>query len=187
VVALAHPAAQPADLLSEASKEFSELLRKEVELAKTEVKEQASRAGKAVAMFAGMGLMGFMAVLLVSFAAAWGLAAGVPTDLAFLAVGLLYAAIGGLLFVQGRKRLKEVEPPRATIQTIKEDIQVAKRVVRRGQRRGWFELGDRILDEDLRHGRRRSRAWKSVRSSSRPRSTRCGGSWPRPWRRSVRR
>jgi uncharacterized membrane protein YqjE len=120
------------DLLSEATKEFNELLRKEVELAKTEVKEQASRAGKAVAMFAGMGLLGFMAFLLVSFAAAWGLAEGVPTGLAFLAVGLLYGAIGGLLFVQGRKRLKEVEPPQATIQTIKEDIQVAKSALSAG-------------------------------------------------------
>ena len=114
------------DLLSEATKEFSELVRKEVELAKTEVKEQASRAGKAVAMFAGMGLLGFMSFLLVSFAAAWGLAEGIPTGLAFLAVGLLYGAIGGLLFVQGRKRLKEVEPPKATMRTIKEDIEVVK-------------------------------------------------------------
>jgi len=120
------------DLLSEATKEFNELLRKEVELAKTEVKEQASRAGKAVAMFAGMGLLGFMAFLLVSFAAAWGLAEGVPTGLAFLAVGLLYGVIGGLLFVQGRKRLKEVEPPQATIQTIKEDIQVVKSALSAG-------------------------------------------------------
>jgi len=89
------------DLLSEATKEFSELVRKEVELAKTEVKEQATRAGKAVALFAGMGLLGFMSFLLVSFAAAWGLAEGIPTGLAFLAVGLLYGAIGGLLFVRG--------------------------------------------------------------------------------------
>lgn len=120
------------DLLSEATKEFSELVRKEVELAKTEVKEQASRAGKAAAMFVGMGLLGFMAFLLVSFAAAWGLAEGVPTGLAFLAVAVVYGAIGGLLFVQGRKRLKEVEPPKATIQTIKEDIQVAKSALSAG-------------------------------------------------------
>lgn len=120
------------DLLSEASSQFSELMRKEVELAKTELKEQASKAGKAVAMFAGMGLVGFMAFLLASFAAAWGLAEGVPTGLAFLAVALLYAAIGGLLFVQGRKRLKEVEAPKATIQTIKEDIQVARGAVSAG-------------------------------------------------------
>ncbi len=120
------------DLLSEATKEISELVRKEVELAKTELKDQASKAGKAAAMFAGMGLLGFMAFLLASFAAAWGLAEGVPTGLAFLAVALLYGVIGGLLFVQGRKRLKEVEPPKATIQTIKADIQVAKSAVSAG-------------------------------------------------------
>ncbi len=120
------------ELLSEATKQFGELVRKEVELAKTELREQASRAGKATAMFAGMGLLGFMAFLLVSFAAAWGLAEGVPTGLAFLAVGLLYGVIGGLLFVQGRKLVKEVKPPKATLQTIKEDVQVVKTAVSAG-------------------------------------------------------
>ena len=137
MVEMQHPTATSAeesvkDLLTEATKQFSELVHKEVELAKTELKDQASRAGKAAAMFAGMGLLGFMAFLLASFAAAWGLAEGVPTGLAFLAVSLLYAVIGGLLFVQGRKRLKEVGPPNATIQTIKEDIQVARSAVSAG-------------------------------------------------------
>ena len=114
------------ELISEATRELGQLVRKEVELAKTEVKGEASRAAKAGAMFAAMGVIGFVAFVLLSFGAAWGLAEGIPTALAFLAVGLLYAVIAGLLFVQGRRRMKDVKPPRATLQTVKQDVQVAK-------------------------------------------------------------
>ena len=42
------------DLLSEASSQFSELMRKEVELAKTELKEQASRRSRRTSRWPGV-------------------------------------------------------------------------------------------------------------------------------------
>lgn len=121
------------ELFSDLTKSLQVLVRKEVELAKVEVKEQASRASKAGAMFAATAVMGFFALLLLSFAAAWGLAEGIPTWLAFLAVGLLYGAVAGLLLVVGKRKLDTVNPvPRRTVETLREDVEVAKTSLSRG-------------------------------------------------------
>ena len=123
------------DLVSDLTKSMQTLVKKEVELAKVEIKEQASRAGKGGAMMAAAGVIGFVALLLVSWAAAWGLAEGIPTWLAFLAMGLLYGAIAGLLALTGKKKLQTVNPvPRQTVQTLKEDVETAKSSLSRGAR-----------------------------------------------------
>jgi len=120
------------ELFADMSKSVQTLLRKEVELAKVEVKEQATRAGKAAAMFAGTAVVGFIGLILLSFAAAWGVAEAIPVWLAFLAVGLLYAVIAGLLLTIGKKKLETVQPPKQTMQTLKEDVDVAKSSLTRG-------------------------------------------------------
>ena len=121
------------DLVSDLTKSVQTLLKKEVELAKVEIKEQASRAGKGGALMAAAGVIGFVALLLVSWAAAWGLAEGIPTWLAFLAIGLLYGAIAGLLALSGKKKLQTVNPvPRQTVETLKEDVETAKDSLSRG-------------------------------------------------------
>jgi hypothetical protein len=123
------------ELFSDLTQSVQTLLRKEVELAKVEVKEQATRAGKAGAMLAGTAVMGFFALLLLSFAAAWGLAEGIPTWLAFLAVGLIYGVVAGLLLLVGKKKLETVNPvPRQTVETLREDVEVAKSSLSRGAR-----------------------------------------------------
>jgi uncharacterized membrane protein YqjE len=120
------------ELFSRLTSDLQVLVRKEVELAKVEVKEQATRAGKASAMLAGTAVMGFFAFLLLSFAAAWGLAEGIPTWLGFLAVGLLYGAIAGLLLTVGKRKLATVRPPKQTVETLKADVEVAKASWARG-------------------------------------------------------
>lgn len=120
------------ELFGDMTRSLQTLMRKEVELAKVEVKEQATRAGKAAGMFAGMAVMGFVGFLLLSFAAAWGLAEGIPVWLAFLAVGLLYVVIAGLLLTVGKKKLAEVGAPEQTVKTLREDVEVAKTSLTRG-------------------------------------------------------
>ena len=133
-----HPAARArqrplGELLSDMGKSMQVLVSKEIELAKAELKEQATRAGKASVMLGAAAVIGFLAVLLVSFAAAWGLAEAIPPGLAFLAIGLLYSVIGALLFVSGKTRLARVEPvPRQAVQTLREDVEAAKTSLSRG-------------------------------------------------------
>ena len=119
-------------LLSELSGEVKSLLRSEVELAKLEAREQVGKATRAGAMFGGMVVAGLFGGLLVSFGVAWTAAEVIPTGLAFLAVGLLYLVVAGLLFVQARKRLADLDPvPRQALRTVKDDVMAARQALSR--------------------------------------------------------
>ena len=114
-------------LISEMTSEVGELVRKEFELAKVETKQEIANAAKAGGLFGGVAVAGYMALLLLSFAAAWGLAEVIPRGVAFLLIGLLYAAAAAVLFVVARARAKQVNPvPEQTVETLKEDVEWLK-------------------------------------------------------------
>jgi hypothetical protein len=129
-----HRADEPAgeeslgELVGRLTSDASALLRDEVELAKLEIKEQAARAGRAGGMFGAAGLAAWLALVLLSFAAAWGLTEVVPEGVAFLIVGLLWAVAAGALYLMARERMRHVHPkPEQTIETVQEDIQWLRR------------------------------------------------------------
>ncbi|HEX9994156.1 MAG TPA: phage holin family protein [Acidimicrobiales bacterium] len=112
------------ELFGRMTSDFSTLVRKEMELAKVELKEEAKQAGKAGGAFGAAGLAGFMALLLLSFALAWGLAEIMPEGFAFLIVGAIYAIAAAVLFGKARKQMQQVNPvPEQTVETLKEDAQ----------------------------------------------------------------
>jgi hypothetical protein len=118
------------DLFGDLSQEFSELVRTQTELAKTEIRSQTDRAKRAAGAFGGAAVAGYMALLLLSFAAAWGLSEVVPEGIAFLIVGVLYAAIAAVLFVRGRQRVREFSVvPEETVESVKEDVQWARQKI----------------------------------------------------------
>ena len=115
------------ELIGDISNDLSQLFRQEVELAKAEIKQEASKAGKAAGMLGGAGFAGYLAVVLLSFAVVFGLANVMDAGWAALIVAVIWAVIGAVLYVTGRKRLKTVDPvPRRTVDTIKEDAQWLK-------------------------------------------------------------
>jgi uncharacterized membrane protein YqjE len=115
------------DLLSQMTDQVTSLFRQEVELAKVEVRQEASRAGRAGAKLAAGGVVGLVALLMFAMAAAWGLAEVVATGFAFLIVALVFAVVAGLLIAVGRGQLQTVNPrPEHTIETLKEDKQWLK-------------------------------------------------------------
>src|SRR3954447_25948659 len=112
------------DLVSQLTSDFSELVSTQLELAKVEIKEEVSRAGKGAGMITGGGLAAYLALVLLSFAAAWGLSEAMPTGFAFLIVGLVWAAVAAFLVLTGRNQLRTVHPvPEQTKQSIKEDVE----------------------------------------------------------------
>jgi len=115
------------ELIGNISNDLSTLFRQEVDLAKVELKQEASKAGKAAGMLGAAGFAGYLAVLLLSLAVVWGLANVIDEGWAAFIVGLVWAIIGAVLFVIGRNRLKTVDPvPHRTVDTIKEDAQWLK-------------------------------------------------------------
>jgi hypothetical protein len=118
------PSADPSigELVGEISKDLTQLVREEAELAKAEIKESATRAGKAAGLLAGSGYAGHLALLMGSLAAVFGLAHVVDLAWAALIVTGLWALLAAVLFVVGRKRLKTVNAkPERTVETLKED------------------------------------------------------------------
>lgn len=115
------------DLFSEMTSDLSSLVRKEIELAKVETKEEATRAAKAGGMLGAGAIAAHMALLFLSFALAWLLAELLPTPVGFLIVGVIYAVAAGVLLMQGKKRMQQVDPvPQQTVETLKEDVEWAK-------------------------------------------------------------
>jgi len=119
------------ELLGRLTKDFSNLVSTQVDLAKLEIKEEVTRAGKGAGILTGGAAVAYLALLLLSFAAAWGLAEVMPTGFAFLIVGGIWLVVAGVLFLTGRKELKAVNPvPEQTKATLQEDIEWARQQTR---------------------------------------------------------
>ncbi|SFB29041.1 Putative Holin-X, holin superfamily III [Amycolatopsis marina] len=114
-------------LLNEATQDVSELVRKEVQLAKLELRDEVTKASKAGSKLGAAGIIGYLSLLLASFAAAWGLAEVLNVGWAFLIVAVVYAVVAAVLFASGRSQMRKVSPmPRQTMDTLKEDAEWAR-------------------------------------------------------------
>jgi hypothetical protein len=109
------------ELITDVSRDLSTLMRQELELAKAEVKAEVTKTGKAAGMLGGAGFAGYMVLLFLSFALWWGLANVMDQGWAALVVAVIWAAIGGVLYVTGRRTLRTVNPkPERTVDTVKQ-------------------------------------------------------------------
>jgi hypothetical protein len=109
------------ELIGEVTKDFSTLMRQELELAKVEVKAEAKKAGQGAGMFGAAGFSGYMVLLFLSFALWWALANVMDVGLAALIVAVVWAVIGAVAFVLGRKKFREVNPkPERTVDTLQQ-------------------------------------------------------------------
>ena len=98
------------------------LVRKEVELAKTEMAGKAKVAAKDGAMIAGGGVLAYYASFLLLAALVLALGTVMPLWASALIVGVVLAASAGVLAFIGVKKLKKVDPaPRETIRTLEEN------------------------------------------------------------------
>jgi uncharacterized membrane protein YqjE len=114
-------------IVGDLTNDLTTLVKQELELARTELKEEASKAGKGAGMLGGAGVAGLLALILGSFALAYLLDNWMPVELAFLIVMLLWAIVGAVLAARGRKELKNANPQLPeTQQTLKEDAQWAR-------------------------------------------------------------
>lgn len=109
------------ELISELAGDFSTLMRKELELAKAEIKTEVGKAGKGAGMLGGAGYAGLMLGVFASLTLMYLLDLAMPTWVAALIVTVLWGIAGYLLLQSGRKQLKTVHPtPTQTVETLKE-------------------------------------------------------------------
>lgn len=126
-----HESRSLSEMISGVVENIQNIVRYEVQLAKTELREEAKTGGKGIAMMAAAALVGFYALGLFLLTAVWALATQVDRWLAALIVAIVVAAIAGVLALIGKKRLDEFSPkPDQAIESVKENIEWVKRQTR---------------------------------------------------------
>jgi F0F1-type ATP synthase assembly protein I len=128
------------DLIGEVTRDMSTLMRQELELAKAElkaeatkagdeVKAQATKAGKGAGMLGGAGFAGYMMALFLSIALWWALSHLVGHSWSALIVAVLWGIVAAVLYSMGRKQLKQVDfsglkqvnpKPERTVETLQQ-------------------------------------------------------------------
>ena len=108
------------ELLGDVTRDLSTLMRQEVELAKAELKQSTSRAGKGAGMLAGAGVGGHFVLVFLSLALMFALGAVMALGWAALIVAVLWAIIAAVLASIGRKELKQIKGLPQTGETLAE-------------------------------------------------------------------
>jgi hypothetical protein len=115
------------ELFSDLTSDLTFLMRKEIELARTEITEKLATATRSAALMVAGGLVayaGFLALL-----AAIGIALGglMPYWLSAMLVGIVVLVVGAILIQSGRSALQNLDvTPEKTVETLKENTEMVK-------------------------------------------------------------
>lgn len=109
------------ELLSELTHEIITLVRQEFTLARAELSQKASHIGKHLGVLAAGGALMYAGMLAIVAALVFLLALVMPLWASALIVGVVVAAIGGLLVKKGLDAIRQQDMvPRQTLETLKE-------------------------------------------------------------------
>lgn len=113
------PLSSVGDIISDISENLSTLIRQEMELAKAELSDSATRAGKGAGMLGGAGIAGHFVLLFLSIGLWWWIGEGIGHGWSALIVAVLWAVVAAVLAAVGRSKLKEVKGMPKTASTAK--------------------------------------------------------------------
>lgn len=123
------------ELVKQLSNQLSTLIRKELDLAKTELTEKGKVAGMGAGMFGGAGVAGLLALGSLTALVILLLDKAMDTWVATLLVTLIWGAVAAVLAMAGRDRVRAATPPaEETVETVKEDVQWAKNQAKSARR-----------------------------------------------------
>ena len=122
------PPRGPASLIGDVLGHVSSLVRKEVDLARTEMSENLTRAAVAIGLLVGAIVILLVALNVLAGALVAALTLlGIEPGWSALIVGVLFAAIAGIMVAKGLKDLKLVSlAPTRTAKNIRRDAEAVK-------------------------------------------------------------
>jgi hypothetical protein len=116
-----------AQALTDLLADLADLLRKELQLAKTEITEKIVSRLRASVWMVVAGLLGMVAALLLVEAAVFAIASfGIALHWSCLLVAAVLAAAAAVAFFQGRAAAQDELLPTRTAKQISQDIKAAK-------------------------------------------------------------
>jgi uncharacterized membrane protein YqjE len=102
--------------------DLQDIIRGEVQLAKTEIKEDTSKLGKALGMIGASALIGLVGFIFVMLSLTYLLNKSMEMWLAAGIVGLALLVIGAILVILGKNQMQQANlKPAKTIESLKED------------------------------------------------------------------
>jgi tetrahydromethanopterin S-methyltransferase subunit G len=104
--------------LGNVTRDLSTLMRQEVALAKAEVSQSASQAGKGIGLLVGAAVGGIFLLLFLSVALWWAIGNSTGRGWAALIVAVIWLIIALILYVMGRGELKKVRGVPKTTETL---------------------------------------------------------------------
>jgi hypothetical protein len=110
-------------LVSDATRDMSEIVRAEIALAKAEFTQDVRNGAMAGGLFGAAGYLGLLASITAVISIGYALAeTGLPPWAAFLIVTAGLLLIAGVLALVGRSRVRQVGPPERAIRSTRETI-----------------------------------------------------------------
>jgi uncharacterized membrane protein YqjE len=115
-------------ILQDIVKHVSDIMRSEVRLAKTEVRQDVTHYAKTSAFIGVAGVLTLYAVGFVLLSLVYALQGVMPSWLAALVVGVAVGAVAAITYLTGRKKLSQASlRPDKTIQTLEDNVTWFKR------------------------------------------------------------
>jgi Putative Actinobacterial Holin-X, holin superfamily III len=117
------------ELFGELTQDMTLLVRQEVQLARTELEQKASRIGGALVTVGTGGFVAYVGALAIVAALILLLSdlVGIDPWISALIVGGILAIAGYVMLQGGLRKLKQTDlTPRRTVETLKDDVQWAK-------------------------------------------------------------
>ena len=106
------------EVLGDVTGNLSTLLQQELALAKAELRQSGTQAGKGVGLFAGAAVGGLLFLVFVSVSAWWGLGQFVGNQWSALIVAAVWAIIAAVLALVGKKELERIRGLQRTTETV---------------------------------------------------------------------
>lgn len=124
------------ELVKQLADQTSDLARKEVELAKTELTMKAKHVGVGAGAFGGAGFFGIFAFAAMTAGFIVLLSTALDGWLSAFIVAAVYALIAGVLALFGKKQVDQGTPPlpEQAIDSAKADVQEAQHRAKEGKR-----------------------------------------------------
>ncbi len=125
--------ASTGELVQRLSAQLSELVRRELDLARTELATKGKRAGAGAGLAGAGGMVALYGVGALIASAIAGLATVIPVWLSALIVGVVLLLVAGVLALVGRSRLRAATPPvpEQAVRGVQDDVAAVKNAVHR--------------------------------------------------------
>jgi uncharacterized membrane protein YqjE len=117
-----------AELVQQLSTQTSTLIRQEMRLAQAELQEKGKRAGMGAGMFGGAGVVALYGVGALIAAVIMLVGTALEPWLAAVIVGVVLLAVGGILALIGKRKVKQATPakPEQALESVQRDIDEVK-------------------------------------------------------------